>query len=252
MTRIIGILSGKGGVGKTTLTGNLAVELAKLGKEVYAIDCNISTSHLGMYFGFYDYNVTLNDVLRGDNEIEDAIYEHKSGVKIVPGSLSPHDLGGIDIALLKKNIKKLVGKADYILLDSAPGLAREAMGTLISSDEVLFITKPTLPSIIDMLRLKEMAKWFNLKPVGLVINMFNKDYKMTVNDVKKAVDIPVLAVVPYDKDVIKSFKLSIPLVLMNPKSKAAKEFKLLAKFIDKGKSEPKSSALKRLLNFFKF
>ena len=87
MTRVIGILSGKGGVGKTTLTGNLAVELAKLGKEVYAIDCNISTSHLGMYFGFYDYDITLNDVLRGSHEIEDSIYEHKSGVKIVPGSL---------------------------------------------------------------------------------------------------------------------------------------------------------------------
>lgn len=252
MTRIIGILSGKGGVGKTTLTANLAVELAKLGKEVYAVDCNISTSHLGMYFGFYDYTVTINDVLRGDNDIEDAIYEHKSGVKIIPGSLSPHDLGGIDIALLKKNIKKLVGKADYILLDSAPGLGREAMGTLISSDEVLFITKPTLPSLIDMLRLKEMASWFNLKPVGLIVNMYGKEYKMPIDEIKKSVKLPILSVIPYDKEVPKSFKLSLPLVLLNPKSKAAKKFKDLAKFIHNGESEPKKSVLKRLLNFFKF
>jgi septum site-determining protein MinD len=252
MTRVIGILSGKGGVGKTTLAANLAVELAKMGKEVYAIDCNISTSHLGMYFGFYDYSVTINDVLRGDNDIEDAVYEHKSGVKIIPGSLSPHDLGGIDISLLKKNIKKLVGKADYILLDSAPGLGREAMGTIISSDEVIFITMPTMPSLIDMLRLKEMVKWFNLRTVGLVVNKFGKDYKMTVNDIKKAVDLPILTVIPYDKEVIRSFKLSLPLVLLNPKSNASKKFKELAKLIDVGESEPKSSVLKRLMNFFKF
>ena len=249
MTRIIGILSGKGGVGKTTLTGNLAVELAKLGKEVYAIDCNISTSHLGMYFGFYNYDVTLNDVLRGTHEIEDAIYEHKSGVKIIPGSLSPHDLSGIDISLIRTNIKKLVGKADYVLLDSAPGLGREAMGTVISSDETIFITKPTMPSIVDMLRLKEITKWFKIPPIGLVINMYKKDYKMKIEDVKKAVGLPIIATIPYDKTIIDSFRLNIPVTLMKPNCKSSKEFKKIALYLENGK-KTRENALKRLLKFF--
>jgi len=251
MTRVIGILSGKGGVGKTTLTANLAVELAKRGREVYAIDCNISTSHLGMYFGFYDYSVTINDVLRGDNEIEDAIYEHKSGVKIIPGSLSPHDVAGIDVAQLKDNIKKLVGKADYILLDSAPGLGREAMGAIISSDEVLFITKPTLPSLIDMLRLKEIVKWFKIEAIGLVVNMYKRDYKMKIEDIKKAVDLPILTVIPYDPLVIKSFKLSIPVVLLNPKAKSSKKFRELAAYLEQEVKE-RGNIIQRLLSFFRF
>ena len=90
------------------------------------------------------------------------------------------------------------------------------------------------------------------EPFEKLENMYGKDYKMTVKDVKKAVDLPVLSVIPYDKDVIRSFKLSLPITLLNPKSKSSKEFKKLAKLVDTGKSEPKSSVLKRLVNFFKF
>lgn len=82
MTRIIGVISGKGGVGKTTVVANLGVILAsEFKKDVIIVDCNISTSHLALYLGMYYCPITLNQVLKGEAKIEDAMYEyHVSGL----------------------------------------------------------------------------------------------------------------------------------------------------------------------------
>jgi septum site-determining protein MinD len=75
MTRIIGIVSGKGGVGKTTIVANLGAALASFYKKrVIIVDCNVTTSHLGLYLGMYYHPVSLNQVLRGEASMDDAIY----------------------------------------------------------------------------------------------------------------------------------------------------------------------------------
>ncbi|MFH0961922.1 MAG: AAA family ATPase, partial [archaeon] len=84
-TRVIGIISGKGGVGKTTLVSNLGAVLAEeFKKDVVVLDCNFTTSHLGLYLGLYQTPITLNTVLQGKAELEDAIYTHRSGMKVIP------------------------------------------------------------------------------------------------------------------------------------------------------------------------
>jgi septum site-determining protein MinD len=65
MTRTICILGGKGGVGKTTLTSNLASALAELGKDVIAIDANLTTPNLGMHLGLHFAPNTIHQVLKG-------------------------------------------------------------------------------------------------------------------------------------------------------------------------------------------
>ncbi|MHA1747571.1 MAG: P-loop NTPase, partial [Promethearchaeota archaeon] len=72
MSRIIGVMSGKGGVGKTTVVSNLATVLSGHQKNVTAVDCNITTSHLLMHFGKVYHPKTLNDVLKGKSSIADA------------------------------------------------------------------------------------------------------------------------------------------------------------------------------------
>jgi cell division ATPase MinD len=229
MARVIGIMSGKGGVGKTTVAANLAVSLVQLGKEVIIVDCNISTSHLALYFGMYDYSVTINDVLKGKYEIYDAIYEHKSGVKIIPASLSSHSMIGVDIVNLRKKIKEILGMADFVLLDSAPGFGRETMGTLLASSEVLLVANPNFMSIVDIMRVKDVLREYNVKLTGLVVNMYKKKYRMKIEEIEEMCDVPVLVTIPFDEEIARSLFFKIPVVILKPNASSSKKFRELAR-----------------------
>ena len=87
MTRIIAVAGCKGGVGKTTMSANLGAALAALDRDTIIIDANLTTPNLGLHLGIPLYPVTLHDVLKGKNNIKDAIYEHESGAKIIPAGI---------------------------------------------------------------------------------------------------------------------------------------------------------------------
>lgn len=242
MTRVIGVISGKGGVGKTTVVANLGTILAsEFKKDVIIVDCNITTSHLALYLGMYYCPVTLNQVLRGDAKIEDAMYEyHISGLRVIPASLSLGDLKGADIAKLKHSLKNLFGKADIVLLDSAPGLGREAMATLQASDEVIFINTPFVPSTMDIMKCHQVVNEMGIKPLGVVLNMVGKEkYELERKEVEQISEIPVISLIPMDKNVLKSLALKVPVYLFSPNSPSSIEMKkLAAKLIGKEYTPP--------------
>ncbi|MBI4174544.1 MAG: AAA family ATPase, partial [Candidatus Aenigmarchaeota archaeon] len=127
MTRIIAVVSGKGGVGKTTMVANIGTALSKMGKNVIILDANLTTPSLGMHMGVPLYPVTLHDVLKGRANIKDAVYKHESGVKIVPAGISLRDMRGVDSKDLPNALLDLLGSAEIILLDAAAGLGRETL-----------------------------------------------------------------------------------------------------------------------------
>lgn len=89
MTRVIVVASGKGGVGKTTITANLGVALSTYGEETLVLDADVAMANLELILGMEGKSVTLHDVLSGDASIEDAIYEGPGGVKVVPRKKLP-------------------------------------------------------------------------------------------------------------------------------------------------------------------
>jgi len=101
MSKIIVITSGKGGVGKTTTAINLAAAINHFGKEVLVIDGNLTTPNVGIYFGSPEVPINLNHILSKKVEALEAVYEHESGVKIIPASLSVHDSMNADFTKLK-------------------------------------------------------------------------------------------------------------------------------------------------------
>lgn len=230
MARIISIISGKGGVGKTTVGLNLGTALVRnFKKNVTLVDCNITTSHVGLYLGIYYSPITLNKVLRGEHNINDAINEHYSGMKIVPASLSLTDLEGVDITLLRDSIRGLLFDNDIILLDGGPGLGREAIATMKACDEVLYVTNPFIPPVMDVVRCQEVASEIGVKPLGIVLNMVDrKKYEMNKNEIEELTKLPVISSIPYDKNVHRSLSLKMPLVMLKPGSSASKEFFKLA------------------------
>ena len=88
MIRAYTITSGKGGVGKTTITVNLGISLALLGRETYILDADIGMANMALVLGMDEIPITLHEVLAGKADIEDAIYDGPGGVKVVPSGIS--------------------------------------------------------------------------------------------------------------------------------------------------------------------
>ncbi|MFC2143881.1 cell division ATPase MinD [Candidatus Aenigmatarchaeota archaeon] len=234
MTRIIGVISGKGGVGKTTLVVNLGAALAsKFNKDVIIVDCNVTSSHLGLYLGMYYYPTSLNQVLLGEERIDKAIYNYSiPGLRIIPASLSLNDLKGVDVAEMKKHIKELFGSADIILLDGAPGFGREVMACIQASDEVIFVTTPYVPPLIDTIKCFNAVNEIGAKPIGIVLNMCKEGrHELLSNDIEQMVELPVISQIPRDKNVLKSLSAKLPVIDYNPRSKASREIIKLAAHI---------------------
>ncbi len=235
MTRAIGIVSGKGGVGKTTLAINIAASLAKhYNKRTALVDCNLTTSHVSLALGIFHKPTTFNHVLRGDRTLEEATHFHESGMKVLPASLSLSDLDGVDIFHVKDRVSKLKEQNDFVLLDSAPGLGRESMGTLKAVDEVLFVTTPNILAITDVIRTNEVCQELGIKNLGIVLNMVHKDkYEISRKDVEQITGMQVIASIPYHSDVRKALAAKKPLVLLHPKTKISREISKISSIIAK-------------------
>ena len=136
--RVVGFIAIKGGVGKTSTVANLGVLLSQdFEKKVLLVDANFSGPNLGLHFGFTHPKYTLHDVLEGKIPIEKAIYEHSSGLHILPASLLSRK---VNTEQFKQEIKSLKNKYDYILLDSSPCLNEEILATITTSDELFIIS----------------------------------------------------------------------------------------------------------------
>ncbi len=249
MTRIIAVVSGKGGVGKTTFVANLGTALAQMGKNVIALDSNLTTPNLGIHLGIPLYPVTLHDVLKGRANIRDAIYDHESGLKVIPASISLRDMRGIDSSDLSNAVLDLLGTADIILLDASAGLGREALSAIESADEMILITNPDLPSVTDGLKACKMAEKMGIRTLGVVINrVSNKKHEMKRDEIMGMLDdVNLLAEIPEDSKVQESIASRIPVVYAKPNSKASRKINEVASMIAGRRYAPQVSWHKRLL-----
>lgn len=237
-TKIIGISSGKGGVGKSTLAVNLALALKKFGKHVTIVDCNLSTPHLSYYLGTDYYGATLNDVLLGKAKIQDAIHNYE-GIRYIPASLELKDLVGIELAKFKSVVKKLSPDTDYIILDSAPGLGREAVAVLHAADELLFVATPFVSSINDIIRCIDVVKEFGNKKIRIVLNMVSgKRYELLPETVEEVTGIHVIGIVPFDIAIVHSLAFGSPVLSYRPDAQASIAFMKLAATMAGAKYKP--------------
>lgn len=232
MTRVIVCTSGKGGVGKTTLVSNLAANLTELGQQVIAIDANLTTPNLGLHLGMHLVPNTLHDVLRGDVKIKNATYIHPLGFGVIPASMNLNDLKDVDVGRLPEVTLNLLGKADYIILDCAAGLGREAISAISASTEVLIITNPDLPSVVDALKTVKVARDTGKQITGVVVNRVRgKDYELAKSEIEEMLNASVLAEIPEDNNISKSIANKTPITNLNPDSPASVEIRRLSHFL---------------------
>ncbi len=228
MTRIIGVISGKGGIGKSTVAMNLALALRKFKKSVALVDCNLSTPHLSYYMGATDYTATINDVMRDKIDIQSAIYNY-NGIKYLPASVKFEDLIGIELTKFKKHLSKLEKTVDFVILDAAPGLGKEALFVMDASKEILFVTSPHVPMISDVIRCKEVLNQFGEKKMGVVLNMVTYGtHELKRSVIEEVTGIPVLGEIPYDQSIMQGMVMRLPLLDYKPKNLSSINFMRIA------------------------
>ncbi len=249
---VIGITSGKGGVGKTTVVSNLATALSSVFKrDVIVLDCNVASSHIRLHFGMYeDFRKTLLDVIKGKAELSEAIYQNPFlGVKIVP---SPAGLtSNVNLEKLKDLVwKRARSEYDFVIIDGPPGFGREITDIMKASDKVLVVTTPTIPAISDAIKIVGLARKMK-KRVYVVLNRVKKEkYELKPEIVEKTLESKIAMIIPEDKMVPESIAAGVPVVIYKPGSKASIALKKLAAFLI-GK-EYKPSITDRIKWFFGF
>ena len=233
MTRIIGVTSGKGGVGKTTTSVNLAGALTSIGKSVIVVDANLTTPNIGLHLGIHLPGVTLHDVLDGKAHITDAIAVHPpTGMKIVPAGLSLDNALKMNYFKLENSIVELLGYGDFVIVDCPAGLEHGSRKVIDACDEVLIVTNPELPSVTDALKAKKIADMSGTHVLGVILNRVNNlRSELTISEVEQMVEAPVIVRIPEDITVHKSIATKYPAVIYDPESKASREWTRLAHLI---------------------
>jgi len=247
MARIIVINSGKGGVGKTTTAINLGVSLNKLDKEVIIVDANLNTPNIGLQLGAPIVPLTFNHVLKGKADIEDAVYEHSSGTKIVPSSLSVKELTKFNTKKIPDVIKKLGEICDYVLIDSAAGFGDEVIAVLDAADEIIIVTNPEMPAVTDALKAVKVARGMGKEINGVVVNRHsNASYEMPLSSIKSMLETQIIGVVPEDKAVKEALNLRDAVCHTHPRSKVSKKYYEIACKIDGRKVVGRKGFLARI------
>ncbi len=248
MTKIIAIASGKGGVGKTTLTTNLAASLANDGKKVVVVDANLSAPNLAVHLGIPTASlVTLNDVLKHNAFITHALYRHPSGFYVVPADLDEieRNYGG-----LKRALKQLLGNADIVILDAAPGVNKEVEAAVKMADEVLLVTTPDEASLRNVMLLKRRIDELGKDIAGVVVNQAkNVHYELTDKEIEERLGVRVLGRIRYHRKFRESIALGVPFVNLAKGTEQQILLDKISKVISNEEEKVKMNFLEKLVSF---
>jgi len=193
VSKTVGIISVKGGVGKTTTAANIAASAASdFGKKVLVVDANYSAPNLGLHLGIIEPVHTVHDVLADNVKITEAIINHKLGFDILPASLNPKKINPYK---LKNRLEKIKSSYDLIILDGSPTLNEEMLSTIVASDELIVVSSPDFPTLSCTLQAIKASK--NKQITGIVLNkVLNKKYELSIEEIEATTKVPVIGVQP--------------------------------------------------------
>lgn len=252
MRKIISIVSGKGGVGKTATASNLALALQEFGEKVIAIDCDIAGSNLALHLDLHpNPERSLQSALEGKKNAIEAITLHSTGLMVMPSAYTIKD----EIMDPKKFMKILDRLDGIVLIDAPPGL-NENLHTIIDlSDEVIVVTNPEIPAVADAIKIVEIVKnkKGNTENCWCVLAKADEvKYELNEGEIEMALEIPIVSKIPYDRDLKRSIFERLPVVRYSPYSSSAIEYrKLAAWLINQNYEPPKFAPIMRFLGKIK-
>ncbi|MDR3076182.1 MAG: septum site-determining protein MinD [Synergistaceae bacterium] len=232
--RVIVVTSGKGGVGKTTTTANIAAALAGLGNKVVAIDGDVGLRNLDVIMGLENRIVyTLLDALDGNCRLNQTLIRDKriESLYMIPTAQSKTK-DAVNADQMVKVCEELRSDFDYILIDSPAGIEAGFRNAAAGADEALVVTTPDVSAVRDADRIIGLLESMEKSPIQLIVNrirphMVRNGDMLGVSDVLDILAIKLIGMVPDDESVFTSANKGEPLT-MSSKSMAAVAFRNIA------------------------
>jgi len=240
---VLTITSGKGGVGKTTTTANLAVALAMGGKNVVCIDGDIGLGNLDVVLGLENRIVyDLVDVVEGRCRLRQAMIRDKRlpELYLIPAAQT-RDKSAVSPSDMVRLCDDLRPEFDWVLIDSPAGIERGFRNAVAPSDVVVVVTNPEVSAVRDADRIIGLVEAEEKGPARLIINRLNPQLvkrgdMLTADDVLELLAVELIGIVPEDETVVVSSNRGLP-VAMDGKSRAGEAFQNIARRLN-GESVP--------------
>jgi len=248
MAKVYTISSGKGGVGKTFFSINLSRALSLLNFKTLLIDFNLSTPNVSINLGLGNENNNIHKFLRGEIDIKDCIKEYKENFYIIPGSLDIKDLIYISTEKLHNGIMKIYDDFDYIIIDSAAGIGKEAVEALKASEEAIVITNVEKSSLIDAYRVTKVLDSLDIKTFGIVLNKVRR--RVNYVRIERFFKKQIIGIIHYDENVQISMDNGIPLIDYDINSIASKDIIEIAEKMTGKELKVKNRFIDNILKIF--
>jgi septum site-determining protein MinD len=260
--RTITITSGKGGVGKTTLTANLAVALAMQGQRVVAIDADIGLRNLDVVMGLENRIVyDLVDAVEGTCRLRQAMIRDKrqEGLYLLPAA-QKRDKMAVTPEDMRNLIRQLQDDFDFVLVDSPAGIERGFQNAIAGASEVIIVTTPEVSAVRDADRIIGLVEAAEKEIPRLVLNRLKPDMvrrgdMLSTEDVLEILAVGLLGLVPDDEEIIVSTNRGIP-VVYDDRSPASTAFhnisrRLLGENVPYMTIEEQQSVLDRIFDWLR-
>ncbi len=241
--RVLAVTSGKGGVGKTNISVNLAVSLAQIGRRVMVMDADLGLANLDVMLGLHpQYN--LSHVLNGQRTLEEILLTGPAGIRVVPAASGIQNMAELEPAQhagLIRAFSELSHTMDVLIIDTAAGISDSVVSFSKAAQEVLVVVCDEPASLTDAYALiKLLSREHGLFRFRIVANMAGSPqegrelFKKLTRVTDKFLDVMLdfVGVVPYDEYLRKSVRKQRAVVEAFPRSKASRAFKEIAVRVD--------------------
>lgn len=237
--RVIAVTSGKGGVGKTTLSTNLAVALTSLGQKVVIIDTDLGTANVDVVLGLKP-RFHLGHLISGQKSLHEIALTAPGGFVVIPGGSGLQELTQLSESQFTRVItsfNELDGMADILLLDTGAGISRDVSNFLLAADEVIIVTTPEPHAMTDAYAIiKVMHTLGTSARMRLIINKVDGELEAGIiasrlrNVVSQYLNeqLEFLGGVEEDKAISRSLRKQCPLILLEPNCTPARSISRIA------------------------
>ncbi len=239
--KAIAISSGKGGVGKTNVVGNLAVACQRMGKKVLIFDADLGLANIDIIFGIHPTH-TIEEVIKGEKELSQIIVKGPEDVSLIPASSGVHELThlteGQKINLLTE-FDILSNIFDLVLIDIGAGISSNVIYFNLAADERIVVVTPEPTSITDAYALiKVMFSQYGTKSFSLLINMVKdeKEARSVYGGLSKVIErfmgrisLDYAGFIPWDSRLQDAVSMRKLVVCHYPAASSAESFRELAR-----------------------